>query len=218
MRLPQVENGAGLGPSSAGCGRAPGPDPCSTRCRRTLLNGAGSVQVELTSVEPTACGCAGRGRVTHPAEVAVRAAGRAATVQSQILTVCCGRLVVRAVHGGRRSPCRRSSCPCKSPSGSARRPATPAKPAYQSVARAVRVTLAAWVAAAVPSWPRTTVQVVIPRARTARHLHHLVVEPGRSRAAPEWSRETGSRCNGDRGGRRRQPGGARLGRRRGLTW
>ena len=104
MRLPQVENGGRAGrrpalgvhehPHLAAC--RPGAD--------VVAAGPGSVQVELTSVEPTLCGWAGgAGSVTQPAEVAVEQPAAPATVQLQILTVCCGRLVVSAVHGRRRS-------------------------------------------------------------------------------------------------------------------
>jgi hypothetical protein len=49
----------------------------------------GSVHVELTSVEPTLCGCAGGGgSVTQPVEVAEEQPAAPAIVQLQILTVC----------------------------------------------------------------------------------------------------------------------------------
>src|SRR6476661_8076043 len=59
----------------------------------------GNVQVELTSVEPTGRGwVGGAGRVTHPLEVAVEQPAAPEIVQLQILTVCCGRFVLRSPH------------------------------------------------------------------------------------------------------------------------
>src|SRR5215467_11642046 len=95
MRLPQVENAAGDGAVHRWVWTRTSPPgvPVPTKA----LPGPGSVHVELTSAEPTACGCAGgAGRVTHPADVALEQPAAPATVQSQIRTVCAGTLLARA--------------------------------------------------------------------------------------------------------------------------
>src|SRR5690349_13928392 len=102
---------------------------------------AGSVHVEVVSdAEPTFCGCAGPlppagGSCTQPGEVAIEQPAAPAIVQSQILTVCCGRLdaiavQVVAVVLPQFLPTTESRRFCE-PTG------TPDRPAYQSLASAV---------------------------------------------------------------------------------
>src|SRR5262245_56040920 len=120
----------------------------------------------VVAADPTACGCPGPlppagGSCTQPAEVAVEQPVAPETVQSQILTVCCGRLVVIAVHPvpvvlPQFLPANVSRRFCE-------RTGTPEKPAYQSFASAVMVAFAACATPGlVPSWPRRIVHVVVP--------------------------------------------------------
>src|SRR5215468_6568334 len=97
MRLPQVENAAGDGAVHRWVCTRTRTSPLCVPVPTYALPGPGNVHVELTSAEPTPCGCAGGGgRVTHPADVPLEQPAAPATVQSQIRTVCCGTLVARA--------------------------------------------------------------------------------------------------------------------------
>src|SRR5215467_1230403 len=93
MRLPQVEKAVGFDAVHRWVCTRTRTCPLYVPVPTYADPEPGSVQVELTSVEPTPCGCAGGGgRVTHPADVGVEQPA----VQLQILTVCCGTLLVRA--------------------------------------------------------------------------------------------------------------------------
>src|SRR5262245_770998 len=161
MKLPQVEKAAGAGPVHRWVCTRTRTCPLYVPVPTYADPEPGSVQVELTSVEPTPCGCAGgAGRVTHPADVAVEQPAAPAVVQLQILTVCCGTLVVSATHVVPVVPVQflplYVTLMFAAPAGS------PVKVAYQSFASAVTTAPVAWAAAAVPSCPRATVQVVVP--------------------------------------------------------
>src|SRR5215471_7146392 len=97
MRLPQVEKAVGDGAVHRWVCTRTRTCPAFAPVPTYALPGPGNVHVELTSAEPTPCGCAGGGgRVTHPADVGVEQPAAPPTVQLQILTVCCGRLLVKA--------------------------------------------------------------------------------------------------------------------------
>src|SRR5258706_5196854 len=97
MRLPQVEKGVGDGAVHRWVCTRMRTCPLYVPVPTWTLPGPGNVHVELTSVEPTPCGCdGGGGRVTHPADVPLEQPAGPAIVQLQIWTVCCGTLVVRA--------------------------------------------------------------------------------------------------------------------------
>src|SRR5215471_10119905 len=97
MRLPQVEKAVGDGAVHRWVCTRTRTCPWYAPVPMYALPGPGNVHVELTSVEPTFCGCAGGGgRVTHPVDVPLEQPAAPATIQLQIRTVCIGRLVVRA--------------------------------------------------------------------------------------------------------------------------
>src|SRR5690349_24186986 len=97
MRLPQVENAAGDGAVHRWVCTRTRTSPLCAPVPMYALPGPGNVHVELTSVEPTPCGCAGGGgRVTHPVEVPLEQPAAPAIVQSQIRTVCRGAVPVMA--------------------------------------------------------------------------------------------------------------------------
>src|SRR6185369_4631536 len=99
MRFPQVENVPGLGLVQRWVCTSTRTWPLLAPVPMKALAGPGSVHVELTSLEPTLCGCAGgAGSVTQPLEVAVAQPAAPAIVQLQILTVCWGQLLGMAVH------------------------------------------------------------------------------------------------------------------------
>src|SRR5215475_6249210 len=96
MRLPQVEKAVGDGSVQRWVCTRTRTCPLYAPVPTYALPGPGNVHVELTSAEPTACGCAGGGgRVTHPADVPLEQPAAPAVVQLQIRTVCCGAVPVR---------------------------------------------------------------------------------------------------------------------------
>src|SRR5215469_3543222 len=97
MKLPQVEKGVGDVPVHRWVCTRTRTCPLYAPVPMYASPGPGNVHVELTSVEPTPCGCAGGGgRVTHAADVPLEQPAAPAVVQLQIWPVCCGRLLVRA--------------------------------------------------------------------------------------------------------------------------